>query len=207
MDFENKILEYENILNIKNEENKNNNNNKCLDCDIDLIITNENTMTCPYCGITNYYLYDINKREPIVLYKRLVHFINTIRIIKGVLYPKIKPEIIEKIKETNINKLNEVLKKNKLINYKSFILKQYFNIAPIKINQQIINQLIFKLNNFERKFNNYKCNRKNFVNYRLLIKEFLKELGYIELSEKIEILKSKQIIKKHLDLYKKIIRI
>lgn len=179
--------------------------NTCKECEIDLINTDENTLTCPYCGITEYYLYDVNPKNPIVLYKRLIHFNNTLRTLKGELYPKLNIEIINKIKKTKLENMNVLLKKNKLINYKPYILKQYFGINPIRLNQIIINQLILKLNKFEKKFNNFKSNRKNFINYYLLIKIFLSELGYTKLSEQIEINKSKHTIDDHIKLYYQII--
>jgi len=178
----------------------------CDECKEEKLKTEYNTLVCPICGVTEYYYNSLDRPGPIIFYKRMTHFMNNIKIINGDIIPKLNEEIINKIKKTNIKDIDKLLKEYKIINYKSYILNNYYNEEKIKINLVIMKQLIYKFKIFEKKFNNYNKldNRKNFINYPLLIKIFLEELGYIELSNKIKINKLENTIIKHTNIYNKI---
>jgi hypothetical protein len=180
----------------------------CPDCLTPLtLIEREAYLVCQSCGFSKHELvvkddYDANYC-PKSFYKRMTHFLNTIKCLESFDRNTIPLEVIEDLSNEdfdNIQELKDLIVQKKYNKYIKSVFKIYRIIKndilihiPDLVKQKLIG--MFKL--ISGCYSNIKWkNRKNLLKYQFIIKKLLEIIGYTDPVKYLNIYKTdKKIVK------------
>lgn len=190
--------------------------NICNNCNSEMV-EDEAFLTCKKCSTFHPILLSSTTDEvhlpSNVSYSRLSHFKKTIYQFCGIKTMNIKMFDIESIKnrikydrvsKINYNSINTILKKLKLKKYIDQIYHILYILGHVnqvpKIDDNIVNKLIFLFNAIQEPFNRLKIN-SNFFNYKFTLYKLLVYLDFQEINPFIPRIKNIENLKLQNELF------